>query len=66
MGISNEGGISSLMVKSGAKNRVKKLAQLGKPRTPASANGLVTSLTKKIPVKTKNIAPMMYAVGVVK
>ena len=54
------------MVRRGARNSVKKLAQLMKPRTLASANGAVMSLTKKMPVSTRNMALTMYAVGVVK
>ena len=50
----------------GARKSVKKLAQFMKPRTLASANGAVMSLTKKMPVSTRNMALTMYAVGVVK
>ena len=45
---------------------MKRLAHETKFRTLASAKGLVMSNTKNIPVSTRNIAPTMYAVGVVK
>ena len=51
---------------SGARNSVKKFAQLIRPRTLASANVPVTSNTKKIPVSTRNMAPTTYAMGVEK
>ena len=41
------------MVINGARKTIKKLAQSERPLTPASANGLLTSNTKKTPVKTR-------------